>query len=119
MMDGGCPISVWMVVSLNSDYFSTERWRDRWVPDGEATAMTRGWLPALPIGKVAVEKLRTDLSGGGCVHALESRYGPQVAAISSTYFIGGYWEGKHPKTLSQVQAMLRELYETCGENAYR
>ena len=90
---------------------------DRWVPGGADSAASEGWLPVLPIGKGGVEKLRTDIPGGGCVHALESRHGVQVAAISSTYFIRGYWEGLHPKTLPQVQTMLRELYEQCGKNA--
>jgi hypothetical protein len=97
--------------------FLTEVLYGRWVPDIEPSAATAGWLPELPIGQGAVEKLRTDLPGGGSVHALESRRGVQVAAIGSGYFIDGYWEGDHPKTLPQVKAMLRELYERCGESA--
>lgn len=91
--------------------------RDRWAPGGTDSAATEGWLPVLPIGKGAVEKLRTDLPGGGEVHALESPRGVQVAAISSGYFIRDFWEGPRPKTLPQVRAMLRELYEQCGKRA--
>ena len=77
-------------------------------------------LPSLPFNCV-VEKMRTDLgdpvyAAGGlpCVHHLErpggSGSGAQVAAITSTYFIKGLWEGQQPATLPQIVAMLRELY---------
>ena len=68
--------------------------------------------PALPLNGCAVEKMRIDLPGGGCVHHLE-RAGDssaQVAAISSGYFIEGYWN-QHPATLPQIVEMLQQLHE--------
>ena len=117
-MDGRCLFNCLSVlISPGRKLLSMEHLLVRWVPGGKESAATKGWLPVLPIGKGAVEKLRIDLPGGGLVHALESRDGVQVAAISSGYFIRGYWEGLHPKTLPEVQTMLRQLYEQCGKSA--
>jgi hypothetical protein len=95
--------------------FLDDRW---WVPSPAPAE-----VPSLPLNCV-VEKMRTDIprdyivskdgssAGGGHVHHLERVGGgdAQVAAITSGYYIDGYWEGQ-PKTLPQIIAMLKELYD--------
>ena len=59
------------------------------------------WVPpgCARVNDGMVEKLRTDLPGGQeSVHHLEQPHagGAQFAALTSTKFIGGFWEGDKP-----------------------
>ena len=68
---------------------------------------------SIPLNNCAVEKMRTDLPNNrGCVHHLEliDNSDIQVAAISSSYFIEGYWE-TNPHTIPKIVNMLIQLYK--------
>jgi len=68
---------------------------------------------SIPINKCAVEKIRIDLPNNeDYVHHLElaNNSDIQVAAISSSYFIDGYWES-NPHTVPKIINMLKELYK--------
>ena len=94
-------------VPLPVGYYSflDDQW---WQPDQLPTTNA-----LIPINSCAVEKMRTDLPGNrGCVHHLEliDNSNVQVAAISSSYFINGYWE-TNPCSLPKIINMLKQLYK--------
>ena len=94
-------------VPLPVGYYSfldDQWWQPRQLPTNNAL---------IPINRCAVEKMRTDLPiDGGCVHHLEliNNSNVQVAAISSSYFIDGYWE-TNPRALPKIINMLEQLYK--------
>jgi hypothetical protein len=94
---------------VGSYRFQDDGW---WVPNQMGNHhLDPPLFPALPLNQCAVEKMRTDLPGGDSVHHLERDGGSaaHVAAISSSYFIKGFWD-QHIATKPKIVAMLQELY---------
>lgn len=84
--------------------FADDRW---WAPRQPAAR-----LPELPIDDCEVEKLRSDLPSGRSVHHLQApdRGGAAVAMLSSTYFIGGYWEEDPVAQRPELVGLLQDLH---------